>query len=91
MIQRRATRRPGLKAGCYIAATRLALAGFDQALWQAKRFHQKNHIGSSPASTRTSRPALWASQQIPFIPAPATRLFGMLYGQGPGVDRSAIA
>ena len=66
------------------------MGGFDQALWQAKRFIKNNHIEFQPGVNEDlAATALWGTQQIHLYPgARYDGVFGMWYGKGPGVDRS---
>ena len=91
MMQRQRDLAAGLNTGCYISGYRGSpLGGFDQALWQAKRFIKKNHIEFQPGVNEDlAATALWGTQQIHLYPgASYDGVFGMWYGKGPGVDRS---
>ena len=91
MMQRQRDLAAGLNTGCYISGYRGSpLGGFDQALWQAKRFIKKNHIEFQPGVNEDlAATALWGTQQIHLYPgARYDGVFGMWYGKGPGVDRS---
>ena len=91
MMQRQRDLAAGLNTGCYISGYRGSpLGGFDQALWQAKRFIKQNHIEFQPGVNEDlAATALWGTQQIHLYPgARYDGVFGMWYGKGPGVDRS---
>ncbi len=91
MMQRQRDLADGLNTGGYISGYRGSpLGGFDQALWQAKRFIKKNHIEFQPGLNEDlAATALWGTQQIHLYPgARYDGVFGMWYGKGPGVDRS---
>ena len=91
MMQRQRDLAAGLNTACYISGYRGSpLGGFDQALWQAKRFIKKNHIEFQPGVNEDlAATALWGTQQIHLYPgARYDGVFGMWYGKGPGVDRS---
>ncbi|MBX9944878.1 MAG: indolepyruvate ferredoxin oxidoreductase family protein [Reyranella sp.] len=91
MMQRQRDLAAGLNTGAYISGYRGSpLGGFDQALWQAKRFLEKNHIRFQPGTNEDlAATALWGTQQIHLYPgARYDGVFGMWYGKGPGVDRS---
>jgi indolepyruvate ferredoxin oxidoreductase len=91
MMQRQRDLAAGLNTACYISGYRGSpLGGFDQALWQAKRFIKKNHIEFQPGTNEDlAATALWGTQQIHLYPgARYDGVFGMWYGKGPGVDRS---
>jgi indolepyruvate ferredoxin oxidoreductase len=91
MMQRQRDLAAGLKTAGYISGYRGSpLGGFDQALWQAKRFIKNNHIEFQPGVNEDlAATALWGTQQIHLYPgARYDGVFGMWYGKGPGVDRS---
>ena len=91
MMQRQRDLAAGLNTAGYISGYRGSpLGGFDQALWQAKRFIKKSHIEFQPGTNEDlAATALWGTQQIHLYPgARYDGVFGMWYGKGPGVDRS---
>jgi indolepyruvate ferredoxin oxidoreductase len=90
MLQRQRDLAAGLNTACYISGYRGSpLGGFDQALWQAKRFIKNNHIEFQPGLNEDlAATALWGTQQIHLYPgAKYDGVYGMWYGKGPGVDR----
>jgi indolepyruvate ferredoxin oxidoreductase len=94
MMQRQRDQAAGLNTAGYISGYRGSpLGGFDQALWQAKRFIKSNHIEFQPGVNEDlAATALWGTQQIHLYPgARYDGVFGMWYGKGPGVDRSGDA
>lgn len=94
MMQRQRDLAAGLNTAGYISGYRGSpLGGFDQALWQAKRFIKKNHIEFQPGVNEDlAATALWGTQQIHLFPgARYDGVFGIWYGKGPGVDRSGDA
>jgi indolepyruvate ferredoxin oxidoreductase len=94
MMQRQRDAAAGLNTGCFIAGYRGSpLGGFDQALWNARRFIEKNHIKFQPAiNEEMAATAVWGSQQLGLFPgARYDGVFAMWYGKGPGVDRSGDA
>jgi len=94
MMQRQRDVAAGFNTGGYISGYRGSpLGGFDQALWQAKRFIKKSHIEFQPALNEDlAATALWGTQQIHLYPgARYDGVYGMWYGKGPGVDRSGDA
>ena len=94
MMQRQRDVAASLNTGGYISGYRGSpLGGFDQALWQAKRFIKKSHIEFQPALNEDlAATALWGTQQIHLYPgARYDGVYGMWYGKGPGVDRSGDA
>ena len=94
MMQRQRDLVAGLNTACYISGYRGSpLGGFDQALWQAKRFIKKNHIEFQPGTNEDlAATSLWGTQQIHLYPgARYDGVYGMWYGKGPGVDRSGDA
>ena len=91
MMQRQRDLAAGLNTAGYISGYRGSpLGGFDQALWQAKRFIKNSHIEFQPGTNEDlAATALWGTQQIHLYPgARYDGVFGMWYGKGPGVDRS---
>ena len=91
LMQRQRDVAAGLNTGCFISGYRGSpLGGFDQALWNARRFIEKNHIKFQPGiNEEMAATAVWGSQQIGLFPgATYDGVFGMWYGKGPGVDRS---
>ncbi|HVH80480.1 MAG TPA: indolepyruvate ferredoxin oxidoreductase family protein [Stellaceae bacterium] len=91
MMQRQRDVAAGLNTGCFIAGYRGSpLGGFDQALWGARRFLDKNHIKFQPAiNEELGATSVWGSQQIGLFPgAKYDGVFAIWYGKGPGVDRS---
>ncbi|HWB52500.1 MAG TPA: indolepyruvate ferredoxin oxidoreductase family protein [Stellaceae bacterium] len=94
MLQRQRDVAAGLDTGCFIAGYRGSpLGNFDQALWGARRFLDKNHIKFQPAiNEEIGATAVWGSQQIGLFPgAQYDGVFAIWYGKGPGVDRSGDA
>jgi indolepyruvate ferredoxin oxidoreductase len=91
IMQRQRDVAAGLNSGCFIAGYRGSpLGGFDQALWGARRFLDKNHIKFQPAiNEELGATSVWGSQQIGLFPgAKYDGVFAIWYGKGPGVDRS---
>ncbi len=91
MMQRQRDLAAGLNTACYISGYRGSpLGGFDQALWQAKKFIKKHHIEFQPGTNEDlAATALWGTQQVHLYPgARYDGVYGMWYGKGPGVDRS---
>src|SRR5262245_52175239 len=94
MMQRQRDAAAGLNTGCFIAGYRGSpLGAFDQALWSARRFVERNHITFQPAiNEELAATAVWGSQQVGLFPgAKYDGVFAMWYGKGPGVDRSGDA
>jgi hypothetical protein len=69
MIQRQRDVAAGLNTGCFISGYRGSpLGGFDQALWQARKFLAKNHIHFQPGvNEELGATAVWGSQQLGLI------------------------
>ncbi|MFZ5781154.1 MAG: indolepyruvate ferredoxin oxidoreductase family protein [Pseudomonadota bacterium] len=91
MMQRQRDLAAGLNTAGYISGYRGSpLGGFDQALWQAKRFIKNSHIEFQPGVNEDlAATAIWGTQQIHLYPgARYDGVFGIWYGKGPGVDRS---
>ena len=94
MLQRQRDAAAGHNTGCFIAGYRGSpLGGFDQALWGARRFVERNHIKFQPAiNEEMAATAVWGSQQLGlFAGAKYDGVFAVWYGKGPGVDRSGDA
>jgi len=94
LLQRQRDAAAGLNTGCFIAGYRGSpLGGFDQALWAARRFIERNHIHFQPAiNEELGATAVWGSQQIGLFPgAKYDGVFAIWYGKGPGVDRAGDA
>jgi indolepyruvate ferredoxin oxidoreductase len=94
MMQRQRDVAAGLNTGGFISGYRGSpLGGLDQALWNARRFIDKNHIRFQPAiNEELAATAVWGSQQLHLFPgAKYDGVFAMWYGKGPGVDRSGDA
>ena len=70
MLQRQRDAVAGLDTACFITGYRGSpLGGFDQALWQAKRFIKKSHIEFQPGVNEDlAATALWGTQQIHLFP-----------------------
>ena len=91
MTQRQRDAAVGLNTACFISGYRGSpLGGFDQGLWSARRFLERNHIRFQPAiNEELGATAVWGSQQIGLFPgAKYDGVFALWYGKGPGVDRS---
>ena len=94
VMQRQRDAAAGLNTGCFISGYRGSpLGGLDQALWQARRLGESNHIEFQPAiNEELGATAIWGSQQLNLFPgARYEGVFAMWYGKGPGVDRSGDA
>ncbi|HLY46242.1 MAG TPA: indolepyruvate ferredoxin oxidoreductase family protein [Stellaceae bacterium] len=94
LLQRQRDIAAGRNTGCFIAGYRGSpLGGFDQALWGARRFIERNHVKFQPAiNEELAATAVWGSQQLGLFPgARYDGVFAMWYGKGPGVDRSGDA
>ena len=94
ITQRQRDAAAGLNTACFISGYRGSpLGGFDQALWSAKRFIEKNHIRFQPAiNEELGVTAVWGSQQLNLFPgAKYDGVFAMWYAKGPGIDRSGDA
>ncbi|ANK81774.1 MAG: indolepyruvate ferredoxin oxidoreductase [Rhizobiales bacterium NRL2] len=91
MMQRQRDVAAGLNTGCFISGYRGSpLGAYDQQLWQAKKFLEKNHIHFQPGVNEDlAATAVWGSQQTNLYPsAKYDGVFSIWYGKGPGVDRS---
>ncbi|MEC9345964.1 MAG: indolepyruvate ferredoxin oxidoreductase family protein [Pseudomonadota bacterium] len=91
MMQRQRDLANGLNTGCFISGYRGSpLGAYDQQLWQAKKFLEKNHIHFvSGVNEDLAATSVWGSQQTNLYPsAKYDGVFSIWYGKGPGVDRS---
>jgi indolepyruvate ferredoxin oxidoreductase len=70
MMQRQRDVAAGLNTGGYISGYRGSpLGGFDQALWQAKKFIKKSHIEFQPGTNEDlAATALWGYPADPPLP-----------------------
>ena len=91
MMQRQRDLAAGHNTAGYISGYRGSpLGGFDQALWQARRFVERSHIKFQPGTNEDlAATAIWGTQQTGLFPgAKYDGVFAMWYGKGPGVDRT---
>ncbi len=95
LMQRRRDERAGHNTAAFISGYRGSpLGGYDQALWQAKKLLAEQHVVFKPGvNEELGATAVWGSQQLEFDAASKKYdgVFGIWYGKGPGVDRSADA
>ncbi|MDJ0948988.1 MAG: indolepyruvate ferredoxin oxidoreductase family protein [Alphaproteobacteria bacterium] len=90
LMQRQRDGKAGLNTGCFISGYRGSpLGGFDQQLWRARKFLEKQHVRFEPGLNEDlAATAVWGSQQLGLSPgAEYDGVFAMWYGKGPGVDR----
>src|SRR3954470_19441549 len=94
MLQRQRDALQGKNTGGFISGYRGSpLGGYDQALWKAAKYLKAQNIVFQPGvNEELGATALWGTQQLGFTD-PTTHkfdgVFGIWYGKGPGVDRSA--
>jgi indolepyruvate ferredoxin oxidoreductase len=94
LTQHRRDAAQGLKTAGFISGYRGSPLGtYDHALWQAKRFLDADNIRFEPGLNEDlAATAVWGSQQVNLFPgAKFDGVFGIWYGKGPGIDRSADA
>ena len=94
MMQRERDRAAGLNTAGFISGYRGSpLGNYDNTLWRAKPELQAHDIVFSPGLNEDlAATAVWGSQQVGLFPgAKVDGVFGVWYGKGPGVDRSADA
>lgn len=94
MLQRQRDRAAGLNTAGFISGYRGSpLGGYDQALWQARKFLEAGSIRFQPGvNEELGATAVWGSQQVNLWQgATVDGVFGVWYGKGPGVDRSIDA
>ncbi len=94
MLQQARDAAGGLRTAGFISGYRGSpLGGYDQALWHAREHLAAQDIVFQPGvNEELGATAVWGSQQLDLLP-PAQRrydgVFGLWYGKGPGVDRTA--
>jgi indolepyruvate ferredoxin oxidoreductase len=92
LLQRVRDAAAGLNTAGFISGYRGSpLGGYDQALQKAKQHLDRHHISFVPGvNEELAATAVWGSQQANLRPgAKYDGVFGIWYGKGPGVDRSA--
>ncbi len=94
LMQRQRDEAAGITTGGFISGYRGSPLGmYDNALWRARAHLEANNIHFEPGLNEDlAATAVWGSQQIGLFPgAKVSGVFGIWYGKGPGVDRSADA
>ena len=91
MLQRTRDALAGLNTAGFVSGYRGSpLGGYDQALWQARRHLDKQHVVFQPGvNEELAATAVWGTQQLDLFPQSRRfdGVFGIWYGKGPGVDR----
>ncbi len=90
LMQRQRDMAAGLNTAGFISGYRGSpLAAYDQQLWQAKTYLERNHVKFQPGINEDlAATAVWGTQQVNLGPKPKyDGVFGIWYGKGPGVDR----
>ena len=94
LLQRTRDRAAGLDTGGFISGYRGSPLGmYDSALWGAKAHLAAENIRFQPGLNEDlAATSVWGSQQVGMFPGATVQgVFGIWYGKGPGVDRSADA
>jgi indolepyruvate ferredoxin oxidoreductase len=92
--QARLDRQNGLKTAGFISGYRGSpLGGYDQELWRQQKLLDAADIKFQPGINEDlGATMVWGSQQIDSFPGQKVDgVFGLWYGKGPGLDRSADA
>jgi len=93
MLQRTRDALAGLNTAGFISGYRGSpLGGYDQALWSAKKHLAAQNIMFQPGvNEELGATAVWGTQQLALYPQTNKfdGVFGLWYGKGPGVDRTA--
>jgi indolepyruvate ferredoxin oxidoreductase len=93
MLQRTRDALAGLNTAGFISGYRGSpLGGYDQALWSAKKHLAAQNIVFQPGvNEELGATAVWGTQQLALYPRTNKfdGVFGLWYGKGPGVDRTA--
>ena len=93
MLQKQRDEKAGLNTGGFISGYRGSpLGGVDMALWQAKTHLARNNIVFQPGVNEDlAATSVWGTQQVNLSQngSKVDGVFGMWFGKGPGVDRSA--
>ncbi len=93
MLQRTRDALAGLNTAGFISGYRGSpLGGYDQALWSAKKHLAAQNIVFQPGvNEELGATAVWGTQQLALYPQTNKfdGVFGLWYGKGPGVDRTA--
>ncbi|HEX4504101.1 MAG TPA: indolepyruvate ferredoxin oxidoreductase family protein [Alphaproteobacteria bacterium] len=94
LLQKARDRAAGLNTAGFISGYRGSpLGGYDQQLWNAKKFLEAENIVFKPGLNEDlAATAVWGSQQAGLHgDAKYDGVFGLWYGKAPGVDRSGDA
>jgi indolepyruvate ferredoxin oxidoreductase len=93
MLQRQRDALAGLNTAGFVSGYRGSpLGGYDQSLWQAKKHLAAQNVVFQPGvNEELAATAVWGTQQLDLYPQSKRHdgVFGIWYGKGPGVDRTA--
>ena len=94
MLQRQRDALVGKNTAGFVSGYRGSpIGGYDQALWAARKHLEGQNIVFQPGvNEELAATAVWGTQMLGFAPPETNRfdgVFGIWYGKGPGVDRTA--
>ncbi|MDO9487464.1 MAG: indolepyruvate ferredoxin oxidoreductase family protein, partial [Sphingomonadaceae bacterium] len=92
MLQRDRDRAAGLNTAGFVTGYRGSpLGGYDEAMRKASKHLDASNVRFHPGLNEDiAATSVWGTQQVALLPeATVEGVFGIWYGKGPGVDRTA--